>query len=56
MRSPHTVMKSSPRYSHEAKKGELLQLFCAFDDEAKKITVVGKQFERICFESELYYQ
>ena len=43
-------------YSHEAKKGELLQLFCAFDDEAKKITVVGKQLERICFESELYYR
>lgn len=42
-------------YSHEAKKGDTITMFAAFDDEAKKITVVGKRENATCFESELYY-
>ena len=42
-------------YSHEAKKGDTITMFTAFDDEAKKITVVGKREGATCFESELYY-
>jgi hypothetical protein len=30
-------------------------MFAAFDDDAKKIIVVGKQKNATCFESELYY-
>ena len=30
-------------------------MFAAFDDDAKKITVVGKRENATCFESELYY-
>ena len=42
-------------YSHEAKKGDTITMFAAFDDDAKKITVVGKHEKSTCFESELYY-
>ncbi|WP_455156470.1 hypothetical protein [Treponema socranskii] len=42
-------------YSYEAKKGDTITMFAAFDDETKKITVVGKQRNATCFESELYY-
>lgn len=42
-------------YSKEAMKGEMINLFGAFDDTAKKITVVGKQNGNTCFESELFY-
>ena len=41
--------------SHEAKKGDTITMFAAFDDDAKKIIVVGKQKNATCFESELYY-
>ncbi|HAH63404.1 MAG TPA: acyl-[acyl-carrier-protein] thioesterase [Treponema sp.] len=42
-------------YSKEAMKDEMIHLFGAFDDAAKKITVVGRQRENTCFESEFYY-
>ena len=42
-------------YSLEAKKGDTITMFAAFDDDAKKITVVEKQKNATCFESELYY-
>ena len=42
-------------YSYEAKKGDTITMFAAFDDDAKKITVVGKHEKSTCFESELYY-
>jgi len=42
-------------YSKEAMKNEMLHLYGAFDDGAKKITVVGKQNDNTCFECELYY-
>ncbi|MCK9170652.1 MAG: thioesterase [Treponema sp.] len=43
-------------YSKEAKEGEKVHLFGAFDDAAKKIIVMGKQSEDTCFESEFYYK
>lgn len=42
-------------YSQEATLGQKIQLFGAFDDEQHKITIVGKQDNSICFESELYW-
>jgi medium-chain acyl-[acyl-carrier-protein] hydrolase len=43
-------------YSKEAKKGEMVHLFGAFDDTSKKITVAGIQNGNTCFESEFYYK
>jgi medium-chain acyl-[acyl-carrier-protein] hydrolase len=42
-------------YSKEAREGEMVHLSGSFDTDAKKITVIGKQGENTCFESELYY-
>lgn len=42
-------------YAKEAKKGQMLQMFANFDDAGKKITIVGKNGDTVCFESELYY-
>lgn len=42
-------------YSKEAVKGQMLQMFASFDDDSKKITIVGKNGETTCFEAELYY-
>ena len=33
----------------------MLQMFANFDDAGKKITIVGKNGDTVCFESELYY-
>lgn len=43
-------------YSKEAMKGDMLQMCAHFDDEAKKISIAGKNGDTICFESELYYK
>jgi medium-chain acyl-[acyl-carrier-protein] hydrolase len=43
-------------YSKEAKLGEHLNIFGFFDNEAKKITIIGKHNDVACFESELYYK
>lgn len=42
-------------YSKEAIEGKLLQLFGDFDDENKKIVIIGKQQDTTCFEVELYW-
>lgn len=42
-------------YNKEAVQGEMIDLFSAFNEEEKKITVLGKQGEQTCFEAELYY-
>lgn len=42
-------------YSKEAVLGHKIQIYGAFDDNAKKITIIGKQDENICFEAELYW-
>jgi len=43
-------------YALEAKLDQKLEVFGAFDDEAKKITVVGKTQDGTSFESELFYK
>lgn len=42
-------------YSKEAVMGDVIDLFGSIDEEAKKITVIGKIEENICFETELYW-
>lgn len=42
-------------YSQEAVLGQNIVLSGAFDEQAKKITVIGTQNDKVCFESELYY-
>lgn len=43
-------------YAKEAMLGTKLSLTAAYETEAKKIVVVGKTDEGVCFESELYYK
>ena len=42
-------------YAKEAMLGEKLSILANFDDEAKKITVVGKTENATSFESEIFY-
>ena len=43
-------------YALEAKYGQKLEIFAAFNDEEKKISVVGKTEDGSSFESELFYK
>ena len=43
-------------YSKEAVQNQMIELYSSFNDEEKKIIIVGKQDNSICFESELYYK
>lgn len=43
-------------YSKEAVKGSVLKVYGNFDESAKKITIVAKQDDNICFESECHYK
>ena len=43
-------------YSKEATKDSVLNIYGNFDEESKKITIVAKQGENICFESECHYK
>ena len=43
-------------YSKEARKGEMIRMSGAFDDNAKKIIVCGRQGADTCFESEFIYK
>lgn len=43
-------------YSKEAMLDQTLKIYAAFDDENKKITLVGKTEEDVSFESELVYR
>lgn len=42
-------------FSKEAMIGEVLKIYAAFEDDNKKITVVGKVGDSVSFESELYW-
>lgn len=42
-------------YSKEAVLGEMIKLYGTFDEDKRKITIVGKQGTEICFESELFW-
>lgn len=42
-------------FSREIYRGEIMKVFGAFDDEAKKIIVIGKKGEETSFECELYW-
>ncbi|MCR5495629.1 MAG: acyl-[acyl-carrier-protein] thioesterase [Treponema sp.] len=42
-------------YSKEAIQGQKIDLYGNFNDQEKKITIIGKQKDEICFESELYW-
>ncbi len=44
-------------FAKEAMLGDMLQMYAAFDDAGRKITVVGRKVDsgETCFESELYY-
>lgn len=42
-------------YNKEAVQGEMIEIFAAFNDEQKKITVCGKQSGATCFEAEVYF-
>ena len=43
-------------YSKEAVKGSVLKVYGNFDESSKKITIVAKQDDNICFESECHYK
>lgn len=43
-------------YAHEAMLDSLLDIYGKNDEEQKKITVIGKQGNDVCFESEIFYQ
>ena len=42
-------------YKQEAIQGQMIELLNNINEEEKKITVVGKQSDGICFEAELYW-
>lgn len=42
-------------YSKEAALGEEIELYADINDNTKKITIVGKQKNEICFESEIFW-
>ena len=42
-------------YNKEAVLGEMIELYGTFCDENKKISMIGKQGQNICFEAELFY-
>ena len=42
-------------YNKEAVLGEMIELYGTFCDESKKISMIGKQGQNICFEAELFY-
>lgn len=43
-------------FSKEAVQGQNIKIYGNFDDENKKIVIVAKQNDSICFESELFYK
>lgn len=42
-------------YAHEAVLGENLSIYGAVNDQEKRIVIVAKQKDSVCFESELYF-
>lgn len=42
-------------YVNEAVLGENIKLYGSFDESSKKAVIIGKQDEKICFESELFW-
>lgn len=43
-------------FSKEAMQGQTVKIYGHFEDSAKKIVLVAKQEENVCFESELIYK